>query len=130
MIRLVIDANILVAELLRKRGRDLIKSAELEICLAQQARSEAEYELGRVTRIVAQGRLSDTVGKEQLEAALQLIDIKIRLVPKAFYSRLEVESNTISISICHASIFSFLRLLVSLLSHCHSALYKSCPEIG
>lgn len=93
MIRLVIDANILVAELLRKRGRDLIRLPELEIHLAEQVKDEAEYELRkRVNKIVTQGKLTESTGQEQLKAALQLVETKIRLVPKAFYSHLKTEA--------------------------------------
>ncbi|MEC4983853.1 MAG: PIN domain-containing protein [Oscillatoria sp. PMC 1068.18] len=93
MMRLVIDANILVAELLRKRGRDLIRLPELEFYLAEQVKDEAQYELRkRVKKIVSQGKLTELTGEEQLKAALQLIETKIRLVPKAFYSYLEAEA--------------------------------------
>lgn len=34
--RLVVDTNILISELLRKRGRDLISSNFLELCLAEK----------------------------------------------------------------------------------------------
>jgi predicted nucleic acid-binding protein len=70
MIRLVIDANILVSELLRQRGRNLMKNPELEIYLVARVREEAEYELrGRLMRIVNLGRLSESAAQEQLEVA-------------------------------------------------------------
>ena len=43
MIRLVVDTNILVSELLRKRGRNLIRSENLELHMAERVRNEAEY---------------------------------------------------------------------------------------
>lgn len=45
MIRLVVDTNILVAELLRKRGRDLILSPRLELFISEKMRNKIEYEL-------------------------------------------------------------------------------------
>ncbi len=43
--KLVLDANILIAELLRKRGRELLKKPQLELYLAEKTREESEYEL-------------------------------------------------------------------------------------
>lgn len=93
MIRLVIDANILVSELLRQRGRNLMKSPELEIYIVARVREEAEYELrGRLMRIVNQGRLSESAAQEQLEVARLVIETKIRLVEASSYSSLEAEA--------------------------------------
>ncbi len=55
--RLVVDTNILVAELLRKRGRDLIISKNLELFLAEKMKDEVQYELQkRISIIVALSR--------------------------------------------------------------------------
>jgi predicted nucleic acid-binding protein len=43
--RLVVDTNVLIAELLRQRGRDLIISEHLELFLAEKMKNEVEYEL-------------------------------------------------------------------------------------
>lgn len=43
--RLVVDTNILVAELLIKRGRDLIASQNFELFQAEKMRNEVQYEL-------------------------------------------------------------------------------------
>ena len=91
--RLVIDANSLVAELLQQRGRALLRNPELEIYLAEQVRNEAEYKLrNRISRIVTLGRLSKAAGQEQFEAALWIVNYQIRLVPAAFYNPLESEA--------------------------------------
>lgn len=91
--RLVVDTNVLVAELLRKRGRNLIESPKLEIYLAEKMRDEVEYELQkRMAIMVRQTRLSEELGQKQLEAGLRLINSKIITVPKAFYSSLETEA--------------------------------------
>lgn len=51
--RLVVDANILVAELIRKRGRELIVRPELELYIAEKAWSEACHELNkRIAKMV------------------------------------------------------------------------------
>ena len=41
--RLVVDANILVAELIRMRGRKLIARRDLELYMAEKAWSETTY---------------------------------------------------------------------------------------
>lgn len=76
--RLVVETNILVAELLRKRGRDLIISPNLELFLAEKMKNEVQYELQkRILIIVSKTNLSQELGQLQLEAALRLIDNKI-----------------------------------------------------
>ena len=57
--RLVIETNILVSELLRKRGRDLIELSELELYLAEKMKNEAQYELQkRISIIVSPVKVS------------------------------------------------------------------------
>jgi predicted nucleic acid-binding protein len=69
--RLVVDANILVAELIRKRGRDLIVHPELELYMAQMAWEETCHELGkRVERMVQKGVFSQEVGQNLLTEAI------------------------------------------------------------
>lgn len=51
--RLVVDANILVSELIRVRGRKLIARPELELYMAEKAWDETIYELNkRIDKIV------------------------------------------------------------------------------
>ncbi|MGB5596351.1 MAG: putative toxin-antitoxin system toxin component, PIN family [Crocosphaera sp.] len=91
--RLVVDTNILVAELLRKRGRDLIISENLELFLAEKMRDEVQYELKkRISIIVSQTRLTQELGSLQLEAALKLIDRKIVVFPLFFYQSFKEEA--------------------------------------
>lgn len=54
--RLVVDANILVAELIRVRGRKLIVRPELELHMAETAWDEATYELNkRIEKMIQKG---------------------------------------------------------------------------
>jgi len=56
--KLVLDANILIAELLRRRGWELLRNPQLELYLAKKTREETEYELRqRVRKIVNQMNL-------------------------------------------------------------------------
>jgi hypothetical protein len=42
-VRLFVDANILVAELIRRRGRELVASPLLELAMAERAWDEARH---------------------------------------------------------------------------------------
>ena len=93
MMRLVVDTNILVAELLRKRGRDLILSPRLELFIAEKMRNEIEYELQkRISIIVNKTNLTPEQGQLQLETSLQLIDNKIITFPLSFYESFAEEA--------------------------------------
>ncbi len=90
---LVVDTNILVAELLRIRGRDLIFSQSLKLFLAEKMKNEAEYELQkRVSIIVNKGNLTPEEGQFQLEVALGLINNRITTVPLSYYQSFEAEA--------------------------------------
>ena len=62
--RLVVDTSILVAELLRPRGRALISRPTLELFIAKSARGETQYELPRrADALVRHGGLSRETGE-------------------------------------------------------------------
>jgi putative PIN family toxin of toxin-antitoxin system len=88
--RLVVDANILVAELIRKRGRELIVHPELELYIAQMAWEEACHELGkRVEKMVQKEVFSQEVGQNLLTDAIALAEIKVAVVPHEVYASYE-----------------------------------------
>ena len=63
----VVDASVLVAELLRRRGRELFARPELHCLVAEDQWDEARHELEkRVAVIVGQGRLTDIQGEQLL----------------------------------------------------------------
>lgn len=85
--RLVVDANILVAELIRKRGRDLIACPLLELYMAEKAWDEASYELGkRVELMMQKGRFDQDVGQLLLIDAFALVEARVVLVPYEVYA--------------------------------------------
>jgi predicted nucleic acid-binding protein len=89
-VRLVVDANILISELLRARGRRLFAHPDLQLFIAERAWSEARHELRRrVTLMEAQGRLATGTGTELLEAAFGLIELRVTRVPDALFAHLE-----------------------------------------
>lgn len=56
---LVVDANVLVGELLRVRGRELFERDVLHLRISEAALDEALHEMShRAARIVEQGRVS------------------------------------------------------------------------
>lgn len=91
--RLVIDTNILVAEVLRKRGRNLIQSPLLDLFIAEKMKNETLYELEkRIKIIVNKTKLTEEVGKQQLETGIKLIETKIITFPLSFYQSWELEA--------------------------------------
>ena len=91
--RLVVDANILVAELLRRRGRELIQHRELTLYVTERVLDETLYELRqRATVIVSQGRISKATGQNILESAGNLIETQLMSVAESVYIHLETEA--------------------------------------
>lgn len=88
--RLVVDANILVAELIRKRGRKLIVHPELELYIAEKGWSEACHELSkRVAKMVQRGVFDQELGENLLVNAIALAEAKVSLIPHEVYAPLE-----------------------------------------
>lgn len=82
-----------MAELLRKRGRDLIASQNFELFQAEKMRNEVQYELEkRISIMVNKTSLTQALGKLQLEAAFRLIDSKIATFSLPFYQAFEEEA--------------------------------------
>jgi predicted nucleic acid-binding protein len=89
-VRLVADANILISELLRTRGRRLFAHPDLQLFIAERAWSEARHELRRrVALMEAQGRLAVGTGPELLDAALGLVELRVTRVPDPIFAHLE-----------------------------------------
>ncbi len=90
MLRLAVDASALVAELLRRRGRELLKHTELELVIAEPTWSEVEHEFEqRLLTIERQGRLGPERRVQILAEGLALADQYIARVPEADYKRFE-----------------------------------------
>ena len=91
--RLVVDTNVLVAELLRNRGVALINSQNFELSLAEKMKNEVQYELQkRVSIMVNKAKFTPEQGQFQLEVALGIIDRKIVTVPLSYYKSFETEA--------------------------------------
>ena len=84
---LVVDANILVSELLRERGRRLFTHPGLDLFVADRTWSETQHELRRrVALMEEQGRLAVGTGTELLNAAFALAELRVTRVPDALFA--------------------------------------------
>ena len=69
----VVDASVLVAELLRRRGRELLARPDLQCLVAEDQWDEAQHELDkRVASIVGQGRPDERPGPAAAEDRARL----------------------------------------------------------
>ncbi|BAC88987.1 PIN domain-containing protein [Gloeobacter violaceus] len=83
---LVIDANILVGESLRKRGQELFSNPALEIFATQKVVEEYEYELAkRMEAMVRKGNQNLQSAQALRAAAIQCIEKNIQPVPEPIY---------------------------------------------
>jgi predicted nucleic acid-binding protein len=81
---LIIDANVLVSELLRQRGKALVARSVLRIDVAETIWSEAEYELRKRLIILAKRSDSPEMAADALLAsALDVVMTHIIQVPEA-----------------------------------------------
>jgi putative PIN family toxin of toxin-antitoxin system len=93
MMMLIIDTNILIAELLRQRGRELLRNQQLIIYAAEKVVEETNYEIQkRISRMITTDKLSKEVGADLTKAASQPLKNRIITVPQIEYGYLEVEA--------------------------------------
>jgi predicted nucleic acid-binding protein len=87
----VADASVLVAELLRERGRALIADPRLRIVVAEDQWSETQHELGRrVALLVAHARLTNEQAAQIQQAIESLVDSRvIDVIPRGVYEHIE-----------------------------------------
>jgi predicted nucleic acid-binding protein len=89
--RLIIDANVLVAELLRARGQELLAHPELRLSVAEHAWDEAEHELRKrlVARFLSRGLGTELVAPFLTEATA-IVRERIHRASRADYARHEM----------------------------------------
>jgi predicted nucleic acid-binding protein len=87
----VADASVLVAELLRERGRALIADPRLRIVVAEDQWSETRHELGRrVALLVKHARLIEDQASRIQRAIESLIERRvIDVIPRIVYQHME-----------------------------------------
>lgn len=68
MMMLIVDTNILVGELLRERGQELIQNPVLTLYATERILDETQYELRRrMTARVRRGGLTEATAQQILE---------------------------------------------------------------
>lgn len=91
--RLVVDANILVGELLRARGRVLIADPRLELFIAARAWDEARYELHKRARFFSERRgMEPKALQKLLGLAVDAAERQVTVVGAEEYSGHEAEA--------------------------------------
>src|SRR5688572_10363152 len=87
LMRLVVDANVLVAETLRERGRALLLNPELNLSITVETLSEAEHEIQRrVERMRARGFITAAVAARSLDRAPEIVSTAVTPVASVGYS--------------------------------------------
>ena len=87
----VVDASVLVAELLRHRGRELFAHPNLRAVVAEDQWDEAEHEITkRLATIVGQGRLAVDQAKALHDAIHALVEDRVvEIIPRPVYEHME-----------------------------------------
>jgi predicted nucleic acid-binding protein len=87
---LVVDANVLVSELLRKRGRELIESPTLSLRLSEEVLDATLHSLrNRAAKIVERRRASREAADKMLEDAAGALERGTVPVPREVFAALE-----------------------------------------
>ena len=88
--QIVVDANILIGEILRVRGRELIEHDSLQLFATERAWSETRHELEkRLRKIAIQSNQTPTRTQELLDSSLELILANVEIVPDAEHAHLQ-----------------------------------------
>lgn len=91
--RLVVDASVLVAELLRVAGRERLTDQRLDLFIAEQTLNEVRHELPkRAHRFVERHHRPAPDAARLTQACFDAIDLNIATVPEAAYSPHEAEA--------------------------------------
>ncbi len=91
--KLAVDANILVAELTRKRGRALITGAGLELFIAEKPWEETQHELAKRYRAIAERTgASPESADEQYRLAIDLAEANVQAIGQALYALFEQDA--------------------------------------
>ena len=84
---LVVDANTLVAEALRVRGRALLTHPRLDLAVPIEAWGEFERELAKRVAVIEARGLSTGVSREELlESGLGELRGRLRILPTSIYA--------------------------------------------
>lgn len=91
--RLIVDTNVLVGDLLRSAGRERIKDERLELFIPEQQMEEAAVEIPRRVEAFARRRhLSKAAADDLVDALLTAIAANVTVVDEAVYAAYEDEA--------------------------------------
>lgn len=96
--RLVVDTNVLVGDLLRSAGRLRLADGRIDVFIPEQMWEEAKIELPR--RVAAFARrhdLADTSFQELLAALLTAVEANVAVVDEPVYAAYEAEARARSV---------------------------------
>ena len=92
--KLVVDANILVAELTRKRGRALIAGARRELLITEKPWEKSQHELAKRYRAIAERTgVSSESADEQFKLAVRLAEMNVQVMEQPFYASFQLEAS-------------------------------------
>lgn len=96
--RLVVDTNVLVGDLLRAAGRERLADDRIEVFLPEQMWAEAQVELPRrVAAFARRHKLSDSSGAELIASLLEAIEAEVAVVDEPVYAAYEDEARARSV---------------------------------
>lgn len=88
---LVTDASALIGELLRERGRRLLRDRRNSYCIAAHTLSEVRHELPRrVSERARHGHYAAGTAADALSVALHVLDDYVAVIPVTLYADFEV----------------------------------------
>ena len=92
-LRLVVDADILVGELLRQRGRDLIANPRLQLSITARAWDEMEHELPARIRAYVQRAENETRSEDEMfGSARDFVRACVTQVEESVYAEYEAQA--------------------------------------
>jgi predicted nucleic acid-binding protein len=90
---LVVDASVLVGELLRAGGRARLARTELTLFITEQAWSEVQHEVPRrVAQLAARTNLTSEAARDLIDQCLAAVEANLLIVAEAAYAPLEAEA--------------------------------------
>ncbi len=93
--RLVVDASVLIAELLRARGRERLGDDRLELYLPEQTWGEVQHELPRrVAAFAHRHSIARSDADQLVRLSLSAIEANIVLIDRAVLEPLEDEARS------------------------------------
>lgn len=96
--RLVVDTNILVGDLLRATGRERIADERLELFIPEEQLEEATVEIPRrVAAFARRHELTDAASTELVDALMAAIAENVVVVDEAVYAGYETEARARSV---------------------------------